>query len=69
MQGQEMAVIERPELELRLLRARARIATEPPFSPDWDAAMAEVESLEKRLLELEARLTPRPAPPAPAPSS
>ena len=41
---------EDPEiLAQRLRRARIRAEEAPPFSPDWDAAMAAVEDLERRL--------------------
>lgn len=41
---------EDPEiLTQRLRRARIRAEDAPPFSPDWDAAMAAVEDLERRL--------------------
>lgn len=35
----------------RLERARRRAADAPPYSPDWDAAMALIEDLERRLIE------------------
>jgi len=38
-------------LAARLDRARLRAADAPPFSPDWDAAMALIEDLERRLAE------------------
>ena len=38
-------------LVARLERARLRAADAPPFSPDWDAAMALIEDLERRLAE------------------
>jgi hypothetical protein len=42
-------------LAARLERARKRAADAPAFSPDWDAAMALIEDLERRLTELGAR--------------
>ena len=39
-------------LQRRLDRARQRAADSPPYSPDWDAAMALIEDLERRLAEL-----------------
>lgn len=33
------------KLRLRLQRARERCASQPAFSPDWDAAMADVEDV------------------------
>ena len=39
-------------LAARLDRARLRAAEAPPFSPDWDAAMALIEDLERRLAEI-----------------
>ena len=39
-------------LGARLDRARLRAADSPPFSPDWDAAMALIEDLERRLTEI-----------------
>lgn len=41
------------ELGRRLARARARLEAAAPYSPDWDAAMAEIEDLEGALGELE----------------
>lgn len=41
---------ERAKLEEALRRARARVASAPQGSPDWDAAMAAIEELEARLL-------------------
>jgi len=37
----------------RLRRARQRAADGPAYSPDWDAAMALIEDLERRLAELD----------------
>jgi hypothetical protein len=39
-------------LAARLERARRRAADAPAYSPDWDAAMALIEDLERRLAEL-----------------
>lgn len=39
----------RETLERRLERARARCAEQPPYSPDWDAAMGEIDELVARL--------------------
>jgi hypothetical protein len=33
------------KLRLRLQRARDRRDSQPAFSPDWDAAMAEIEDV------------------------
>ena len=41
--------LQRVNLELDLFSARRRAAQHPPFSPAWDAAMAEVEDLERAL--------------------
>ena len=38
-------------LAARLERARRRAADAPAYSPDWDAAMALIEDLERRLAE------------------
>jgi hypothetical protein len=38
-------------LAARLDRARRRAADAPAYSPDWDAAMALIEDLERRLSE------------------
>jgi hypothetical protein len=38
-------------LAARLDRARRRAADSPAYSPDWDAAMALIEDLERRLAE------------------
>ena len=40
-------------LRLRLESARARRDREPPFSPDWDAAMEEIADLTVRLQRIE----------------
>jgi hypothetical protein len=42
-------------LAARLERARKRAADSPAFSPDWDAAMALIEDIERRLSELGPR--------------
>lgn len=36
----------------RLQRARQRLDAAPPYSPDWDAAMALIEEIERRLADL-----------------
>jgi hypothetical protein len=36
----------------RLKRAHQRAADAPAYSPDWDAAMALIEDLERRIAEL-----------------
>jgi len=36
----------------RLDRARRRAESSPAYSPDWDAAMALIEDLERRLADL-----------------
>lgn len=38
-------------LAARLERARRRVADATPYSPDWDAAMALIEDIERRLAE------------------
>ena len=40
-------------LAARLDRARRRAADSPAYSPDWDAAMALIEDIERRLAELD----------------
>ena len=42
------------DLERQLEQARARRDREPAFSPDWDAAMAQVEDLSRQLWHVEA---------------
>ncbi len=47
----------------RLARARARLEAAVPYSPDWDAAMAEIDDLERLLAAAEPRdaaLAPNP---------
>jgi hypothetical protein len=39
-------------LAARLERARRRAADAPAYSPDWDAAMALIEDIERRLADL-----------------
>ena len=39
-------------LTARLHRARQRVDAAPPYSPDWDAAMALIEEIERRLADL-----------------
>jgi hypothetical protein len=51
----EMLTDELATLEARLERARRRAEDEPPFSPDWDAAMGEVEDLEQHIADLTSR--------------
>ena len=41
-----------PDLHDRLEQAYARRDSQPPFSPDWDAAMSLIEELEQRLVRL-----------------
>ena len=36
----------------RLRRARLRAEESPAYSPDWDAAMALIEDIERRLADL-----------------
>jgi len=43
---------DRETLERRLDLARARCDSQPPFSPDWDAAMSAVDDLVERLARL-----------------
>ena len=38
-------------LRARLERARRRAAEAAPGSPDWDAAMAHIEDLERRIAD------------------
>jgi hypothetical protein len=53
-------------LTARLQRARQRAADAPAYSPDWDAAMALIEEIERRLAELgEQATTPGLAVPVP----
>ncbi len=42
----------------RLAVVRARLGAAAPYSPDWDAAMAELEELEAQLGETDAEDTP-----------
>ena len=39
----------REALERRLARAHARCESQPSFSPDWDAAMSDVDEVLARL--------------------
>jgi hypothetical protein len=39
-------------LAARLDRARRRLAEAPAYSPDWDATMALIEDLERRLADV-----------------
>jgi hypothetical protein len=41
-----------PQLRRRLERVRRRLADDVPHSPDWDAAMAELEEVETALASL-----------------
>ena len=43
---------DRATLERRLDLARARCDSQPPYSPDWDAAMGAVDDLVERLRNL-----------------
>lgn len=43
---------DRETLERRLVLARARCDSQPPYSPDWDAAMGAVDDLVERLARL-----------------
>jgi hypothetical protein len=45
--------IDRRELERAVTTVRRRAADLVPFSPSWDAVMAEVEELERALWQLE----------------
>ncbi len=47
----------RETLERRLERARARCEEQPPYSPDWDAAMDEIEDL---IVRIERLAPPKP---------
>jgi hypothetical protein len=50
----ETDLVDHPEmLRGRLSHARARPDREPPFSPDWDAAMDEIDHLTARLARIE----------------
>lgn len=44
-------------LMARLQRARQRAADAPVYSPDWDAAMALIEEIERRLADLGEQAT------------
>lgn len=48
------------DLRRRLAQARARLEGAVPYSPDWDAAMAELEELERFLRQLDASPKERP---------
>lgn len=43
---------DRKTLERRLDLARTRCDSQPPYSPDWDAAMGAVDDLVERLQKL-----------------
>lgn len=45
-------------LRARLERARRRADESPPFSPDWDAATAHIEDLERRIADLDRPTVP-----------
>jgi hypothetical protein len=47
---------DREILQRRLERANDRRDREPPFSPDWDAAMDEIDELTERLARLDGEL-------------
>lgn len=42
----------REKLERRLALAHARCDSQPSFSPDWDAAMSDVDEVTARLVRL-----------------
>jgi hypothetical protein len=42
----------RMALERRLVLARARRDSQPSFSPDWDAAMSDIDEVTARLARL-----------------
>jgi hypothetical protein len=46
----------RGQIEMAIATARQRVARESPFSPSWDAAMADLEDLEGALLAELARI-------------
>jgi hypothetical protein len=50
----------------RLQRARQRASDAPVYSPDWDAAMALIEEIERRLADL-GEQAPTPSLAAPVP--
>jgi hypothetical protein len=43
----------RETLERRLALAHARCRSQPSFSPDWDAAMSDVDEVTARLVRLD----------------
>jgi hypothetical protein len=45
----------RETLERRLALAHARCRSQPSFSPDWDAAMSDVDEVTARLVRLDER--------------
>jgi hypothetical protein len=60
-------LLERTVIEQKLANARWRLNEHLPFSPAWDAAMAEVEDLELELWRLQ--VTTNPAEPDHSPQS
>jgi hypothetical protein len=50
------------ELERRVMTARRRIRAETPFSPAWDAAMAELEDAEREVWRLGTEPSAAPPP-------
>jgi hypothetical protein len=48
-------LVERTVIEQKLAHARWRLNEHLPFSPAWDAAMAEVEDLELELWRLQVK--------------
>lgn len=65
--GQIVGDAEIQALRQRIERARRRIASATPYSPDWDAASAELELASSLLRDAAAR-QPRPETPATAPA-
>jgi hypothetical protein len=47
--------LERLRLERAIEAARERAAQHPPFSPAWDAAIGQIEDLERELLSTESQ--------------
>lgn len=45
---------DRRQLERRVSAARLRALALPPYSPAWDAAMGDIEDLERALWRLDA---------------
>lgn len=48
-----MTKTKQDELHRRLRQARVRLDAAAPYSPDWDAAMAELEELERLLIDVD----------------